>query len=617
MGTPLFFLSYLLNYYLRNDDNQVLASRGFTVGNFADLGLNIVFVLGLNLGVVGAALATILGNVISIVLYLPGLFGKSHALRYTPCRPSLSEPVRAFSLGSATSIQYIYQLFFYLIVNHVLIRGAGENGVAIFNIVQNVSYLVLYLYDGVSKASQPLISTYSGERNRHGYQSIFRMAFLSANLLGVVSSAAIALLAPWVCVLFGLEGSELIAQGNGAIHIYCISLVFAGSNILLENYYQALGAELNVATQIQADMLPSIFPAFPNHPEFDIYATMTPAKEVGGDFYDFFLTDDDHLCMVIADVSGKGVPAALFMVIAKTLLKNSAQTGLSPKQILEIVNNQLVEGNKAEMFVTAWVGILQLSTGKLVAANAGHEYPVLKKADGAFELMKDRHGFVLAGMENVRYREYEMQIDAGDVLFVYTDGVPEATNLNNEMFGTQSMLDALNSCSSSHPQHLLAAVKESIDSFVGEAQQFDDITMLALEMKSFTRRYRLNVAPSMDSLSKVAAFVEESLEQEEVPMKAIAKMNIAVDEIFSNIVNYSGATEASIVCFVQDEKVNIRFEDNGVAFDPLSREDPDTTLSAEERGIGGLGIFMVKKSMSHLFYDRRNERNMFTIQLDL
>lgn len=243
MGTPLFFLSYLLNYYLRNDDNQVLASRGFTVGNFADLGLNIVFVLGLNLGVVGAALATILGNVISIVLYLPGLFGKSHALRYTPCRPSLSEPVRAFSLGSATSIQYIYQLFFYLIVNHVLIRGAGENGVAIFNIVQNVSYLVLYLYDGVSKASQPLISTYSGERNRHGYQSIFRMAFLSANLLGVVSSAAIALLAPWVCVLFGLEGSELITQGNGAIHIYCISLVFAGSNILLENYYQALGAE--------------------------------------------------------------------------------------------------------------------------------------------------------------------------------------------------------------------------------------------------------------------------------------------------------------------------------------------------------------------------------------
>ena len=380
---------------------------------------------------------------------------------------------------------------------------------------------------------------------------------------------------------------------------------------------ERIGAELNVATQIQADMLPSIFPAFPNHPEFDIYATMTPAKEVGGDFYDFFLTDDDHLCMVIADVSGKGVPAALFMVIAKTLLKNSAQTGLSPKQILEIVNNQLVEGNKAEMFVTAWVGILQLSTGKLVAANAGHEYPVLKKADGAFELMKDRHGFVLAGMENVRYREYEMQIDAGDVLFVYTDGVPEATNLNNEMFGTQSMLDALNSCSSSHPQHLLAAVKESIDSFVGEAQQFDDITMLALEMKSFTRRYRLNVAPSMDSLSKVAAFVEESLEQEEVPMKAIAKMNIAVDEIFSNIVNYSGATEASIVCFVQDEKVNIRFEDNGVAFDPLSREDPDTTLSAEERGIGGLGIFMVKKSMSHLFYDRRNERNMFTIQLDL
>lgn len=380
---------------------------------------------------------------------------------------------------------------------------------------------------------------------------------------------------------------------------------------------ERIGAELTVATQIQADMLPSIFPAFPNHPEFDIYATMTPAKEVGGDFYDFFLIDDDHLCMVMADVSGKGVPAALFMVIAKTLLKNCAQTGLSPKQILEIVNNQLVEGNKAEMFVTVWLGILQLSTGTLVAANAGHEYPVLKKADGSFELVKDRHGFVLAGMENTRYRQYELQISAGDVLFLYTDGVPEATDADNQMFGNQRMLDALNRCPSCHPHDLLTGVKHAIDAFVGEAQQFDDITMLALEMKSFTRRYRLDLVPDLSAMQRVTDFVEESLQQENVPLKYIYKMNVAVDEIFSNIARYSKATEASIICFVQDGKVNIRFEDNGFSFDPLSAADPDTSLPAEEREVGGLGIYMVKKTMSHVFYERRNERNQFTIQLDL
>ena len=198
-------------------------------------------------------------------------------------------------------------------------------------------------------------------------------------------------------------------------------------------------------------MLPSIFPAFPTHPEFDIYATMTPAKEVGGDFYDFFLVDDDHLCMVMADVSGKGVPAALFMVIAKTLLKNCAQTGQTPKQILETVNNQLCEGNKAEMFVTAWVGVLELSTGRLTAANAGHEYPILKKAGGRYELVKDRHGFVLAGMENSRYRQYDLQLDAGDVLFLYTDGVTEATDADKQLYGTDRLLDTLNRCPEPSP----------------------------------------------------------------------------------------------------------------------------------------------------------------------
>ncbi|MGN0405384.1 MAG: SpoIIE family protein phosphatase [Bariatricus sp.] len=243
---------------------------------------------------------------------------------------------------------------------------------------------------------------------------------------------------------------------------------------------ERIGAELSVATQIQASMLPCIFPAFPERPEFDIYATMQPAKEVGGDFYDFFLVDEDHLAMVIADVSGKGVPAALFMVIAKTLLKNSAQTGASPKEILEKVNNQLCENNDAEMFVTVWIGILEISTGKIVCANAGHEYPSIRHAGGNYELVKDKHGFVLAGMEGARYREYELQLEEGDSLYVYTDGVAEATNANKELYGTDRMLAALNINPKSVPEELLPAVKADIDSFVGDAPQFDDITMLGL-----------------------------------------------------------------------------------------------------------------------------------------
>lgn len=250
------------------------------------------------------------------------------------------------------------------------------------------------------------------------------------------------------------------------------------SSVMAEK--ERIGAELNVATQIQADMLPSIFPAFPEREEFDIYATMQPAKEVGGDFYDFFLIDEDHLAVVIADVSGKGVPAALFMVIAKTLLKNRAQMGDSPAKVLEVVNNQLCENNKAEMFVTVWFGVMQISTGKIVAANAGHEKPIIRKADGEFEIFKDKHGFVMGGMEGMKYKEYELEIEKGGCLFVYTDGVPEATSSDSELFGMERLVQVLNEEKDAPLPDILKSVKGSIDKFVKDAPQFDDITMLAL-----------------------------------------------------------------------------------------------------------------------------------------
>ncbi|MBE6529516.1 MAG: hypothetical protein E7680_02795 [Ruminococcaceae bacterium] len=241
--------------------------------------------------------------------------------------------------------------------------------------------------------------------------------------------------------------------------------------------------ELNMASSIQSSMLPNIFPPFPERSEFDIFASMNPAKEVGGDFYDFFLVDDDHLCMVMADVSGKGVPAALFMMASKIILANNAMMGKSPAQILTDTNAAICSNNREEMFVTVWIGILEISTGKLTAANAGHEYPVLKQANGNFELVKDKHGFVIGGMDGVKYKEYELRLEPGAKLLLYTDGVPEATNAQNELFGADRMLAALNQNCEASPADTLNHLRSSVDAFVKDAEQFDDLTMLCLEYK--------------------------------------------------------------------------------------------------------------------------------------
>ncbi|MBQ6322434.1 MAG: PP2C family protein-serine/threonine phosphatase [Lachnospiraceae bacterium] len=243
---------------------------------------------------------------------------------------------------------------------------------------------------------------------------------------------------------------------------------------------ERIGAELKVATQIQLDMLPRISPEFPDREEFDIFATMTPAKEVGGDFYDFFFIDHDHLGLVMADVSGKGVPAALFMVIAKTLIKNRAQMGGGPAQILRYVNEQLCEGNEAELFVTVWFAILDIRTGKGLAANAGHEHPAIRRRGEAYELAIYRHSPAVAIMEGMKFQEHEFELHPGDSLFVYTDGIAEATNAENEMFGTDRILNALNHDPDAMPEALLHNMKEDIDAFVGDAPQFDDITMMGL-----------------------------------------------------------------------------------------------------------------------------------------
>ena len=240
-------------------------------------------------------------------------------------------------------------------------------------------------------------------------------------------------------------------------------------------------AELELATRIQTGSLPNEFPAFPDRKEFDLYASMTPAKEVGGDFYDFFLIDDDHLALVIADVSGKGVPAALFMMASKILLNDKAVLGGSPAEILGFVNERICSGNNDSMFVTVWLGILEISTGKLACSSAGHEYPVIKRAGGDYELFRDKHSPAVGTMSGIRFKSYEIVLGAGDALFVYTDGVPEATDSSNELFGTDRMISALNTAKDAGPKELLRTVRAAVDGFVGGAPQFDDLTMLTLQ----------------------------------------------------------------------------------------------------------------------------------------
>lgn len=379
---------------------------------------------------------------------------------------------------------------------------------------------------------------------------------------------------------------------------------------------ERIGAELDVATRIQASMLPCIFPAFPEREDFEVYATMSPAKEVGGDFYDFFMVDEENLAIVMADVSGKGVPAALFMVIGKTLIKDHTTSGKDLGEVFTEVNQLLCESNSEELFITAFVGILNLKTGRFAYVNAGHEIPFIAKKNEKFKPYKIPSAFVLAGMDNIKYKSGELQLEPGDKIFQYTDGITEATNNNNQLFGMERLEKTLSKLSDKTPVDILNGVKADVDEFVGEAEQFDDITMLCLEYRGEAAKSK-TVDLSLENISELTNLVENTLKEKEVSDQTIAKMNIALDELYSNIVKFSGATYAKISCGIKDNCAFIRFEDDGVRYNPLEKADTDITLSAEEREIGGLGILMVKKSMDNIEYEYRDFKNILTVRKKL
>ncbi len=382
---------------------------------------------------------------------------------------------------------------------------------------------------------------------------------------------------------------------------------------------ERIGAELELATRIQADMLPNIFPAFPERKDFDIFASMTPAKEVGGDFYDFFLVDDTHLAIVMADVSGKGVPAALFMMMSKILIQEAAMSGKSPAEALESVNNQICANNREEMFVTVWLGILDLESGILTAANAGHEKPIIKQPNCDFEFFTDRHGFVIGGMSGIKYKNYEIALEKGAKLFIYTDGVAEATSEADELFGIERTVEALNLVKDKTPEIILESVKKSVDEFVGNAPQFDDLTMLCFEYVGADNgnSNELTLDATLENVSKAVDFVNEKMDKLPLSTKDKHQIDISVDEIVSNVARYAyeGNDGKVTVKTVSDKSsLTITVIDSGIPYNPLKKEDPDVTLSADERGIGGYGIFIVKKVMDDVSYEYKDGKNILTMK---
>ena len=375
--------------------------------------------------------------------------------------------------------------------------------------------------------------------------------------------------------------------------------------------------ELEYAKQIQLSALPT---NYPNGEDYSIYAEMIAAKEVGGDFYDFYKLNDNTVAFLVADVSGKGIPAAMFMMTAKTIIKDLAESGMAVNDIFTKANQKLCENNESGMFVTAWMGILDIPSGKLQFANAGHNPPLLKRADGSFEYLKTRAGFVLAGMEGIKYRVGELTLCSGDRLFLYTDGVTEATNVENKLYGEDRLVEFINKNISVQATALLPKLKENIDEFVGQAPQFDDITMLMFDYKHKQGEQMIKkIFPAKtEALSEVLDFVEQTLEQCECPMKVQTAICVAIEEVFVNVAHYAygdkdGDVEFNVGFDKETRNVTFQIIDGGVQFDPLQKADPDITLSAEDRQIGGLGIFITKKTMDKVTYAYQEGKNILTM----
>ena len=380
----------------------------------------------------------------------------------------------------------------------------------------------------------------------------------------------------------------------------------------IEKEAKKMEEEMHLAKSIQASALPTTFPVCK---EFDIYALMDSAKDVGGDFYDFYYIDNTHFVIEIADVSGKGVPGAMFMMQSKQIIRGLIEAGDGVGKAFTDANIRLCENNDAQMFVTAWLGIVDLETGIITFANAGHNPPVIRHADGNYEYLKSKPGFILAGMDEITYKEQTYQLAPGDEIFLYTDGVTEAMNTKRELFTEKRLIESLNKCFLLKAKETCLRIRKEISDFAKDAEQADDITMLSFKYYGVKNNIIIAEA-SLEEIANITTFVTDYLEKYDFLPKAIMQVNVAMDEILSNISHYGYPDKignVKVTVDVIDDEAKITFTDNGVPYNPLAKEDPDITAKAEDRQIGGLGIFMVKKIMDDVHYEFKNNRNILTL----
>lgn len=427
------------------------------------------------------------------------------------------------------------------------------------------------------------------------------------------------------------QSLELIASGNldekiDERNVYELNLLSNDINATvdtLKDYIdqaeKKMDEELNFAKNIQHSAMPSTFPPYPNVYDFEIYATMNTAKEVGGDFYDFYLIDPRHLVILIADVSGKGVPAAMFMMQSKTIIKSLVETGLDVDNAFTLANSKICETNDAQMFVTAWMGVIDLDSGDVTYVNAGHNPPLIRRG-GKYEYLTGKRGLVLAAMDGIRYIAQSFHLEPNDQIYLYTDGVTEANNINNELFGEERLINFLNN-NNFGAEAVCEQVFNEVSKFSEGVPQADDITMLALDFFGKRNIKDFIIDAKIEEIPKLTEAIDIFLEENGCPMKANTQIDVAIDEIVSNIAFYAydkeqkGKAKVSIeILDIDGKEAIIKFEDHGIYYNPLEKEDPDTTLSAEEREIGGLGIFIVKKSMDEMKYERINGRNVLTLR---
>jgi sigma-B regulation protein RsbU (phosphoserine phosphatase) len=390
----------------------------------------------------------------------------------------------------------------------------------------------------------------------------------------------------------------------------------------LERARKRMEDELNVGREIQMSMLPLTFPAFPERQEFDVFATLDPAREVGGDFYDFFFVDENRFCVCVGDVSGKGVPSALFMAVTKTLLKSNASMSGSTAAIISHVNTEVSRENKESMFVTAFIGILDVRSGDLVYTNAGHNPPFLKRRDGSIERIGKRHGPVIGAVEDLHYKEDRLTVEPGDLLLLYTDGVTEAMNPKSELFRESRLLEVLRSSGAATASSQVQATVDAVKKFEGAAEQADDITVLALGYRGNNRSdgvasHTIMMNGDPEQIGSSIEQFDDFARRHDLPDTVTRKVKIALDDVLQNIVSY-GYPEAinrdiEVSMALSDRQLTLTVSDNGVAFNPLEQASPRTDQRLEQREIGGLGLHLVRNLADNLVYCREDGRNILKL----